>query len=159
MVDLRLTGARAGAAERAAVDRVLAGYQITASGSNGSGGPRARAEHFPDAGHAARARRHLLLPVLHAVQADVGWISPGAVNYVALRLSVPPAEVYGVATFYAMFATEPRAPRVVHVCDDIACGARGGERLAERLSAELGGEGSGQEVCWVRSPCLGLCER
>ena len=58
------------------------------------------------AGAAARERRHLLLPVLHAVQERVGWISGGAVNYVAERLAVPPAEIYGVATFYAC---SPRA--------------------------------------------------
>ncbi|HZZ47046.1 MAG TPA: NAD(P)H-dependent oxidoreductase subunit E [Pseudonocardia sp.] len=144
-MDLRLTQARASEAERAAVTRVL--------------GAETGSQHFTDAGHDARGRRHLLLPTLHAVQESVGWISPGALNYVALRLSVPPAEVYGVATFYAMFSTEPRAPRVVHVCDDIACGAAGGERIIGRLVSEIGPEGAGDEVCWVRSPCLGLCER
>ena len=49
-------------------------------------------------------RRHLLLPVLHAVQARIGWISPGALNYICQRLDVPPAEAYGVASFYAMFS-------------------------------------------------------
>ena len=38
-----------------------------------------------------------------------GWISPGALNYIARRLTVPPADVYGVATFYALFSLEPRA--------------------------------------------------
>jgi NADH-quinone oxidoreductase subunit F len=161
-VDLRLTQARANDAERAAVDRVVS--VALSGGGNGATRDDApagslRSEHFADAGHAARGRRHLVLPALHAVQEDIGWISPGALNYVSLRLSVPPADVYGVATFYAMFSTEPRAPRVVHVCDDVVCGQRGGERLTERLAAELGHEGHGDEVCWVRSPCLGLCER
>jgi NADH-quinone oxidoreductase subunit F len=166
-VDLRLTQARADDAERRAVDRIVDPALDAVAPSNGTkradGVSGLRDEHFSDAGHAARGRRHLLLPALHAVQEDIGWISPGALNYVSLRLSVPPAEAYGVATFYAMFSTEQRAPRVVHVCDDVVCGRRGGERLTERLSAEigpeLGTEGSGDEVCWVRSPCLGLCER
>ena len=161
-MDLRLTQARANDAERAAVDRVVSAALGGGGSSGGSGSPGGgglRDEHFADAGHAARGRRHLVLPTLHAVQEDIGWISPGALNYVSLRLSVPPADVYGVATFYAMFSTEPRAPRVVHVCDDVVCGQRGGERLTERLTAELGAEGSGDDVCWVRSPCLGLCER
>ncbi|MFC5141069.1 NAD(P)H-dependent oxidoreductase subunit E [Actinomycetospora rhizophila] len=111
------------------------------------------------AGHDARARRHLLLPVLHAVHDAVGWISEGALNHVARTLSVPPAEIYGVATFYAMFSVEPRAPHVVHVCDDVACGPYGGEEIIETLTGELGAEGAGDDVCWVRSPCLGLCER
>nr|MBA2310059.1 NAD(P)H-dependent oxidoreductase subunit E [Pseudonocardiales bacterium] len=125
-MDLRLTQARANESERAAVDAVLG---APAAGSD---------DHFADAGHAARGRRHLLLPALHAVQESIGWISEGALNHIAQRLSVPPAEIYGVATFYAMFATEPRAPRVVHVCDDIACGPAGGEAMIERLTAELG---------------------
>jgi NADH-quinone oxidoreductase subunit F len=115
--------------------------------------------YFADSGHAARGRRHLLLPALHAVMEEAGWISPGALNHIARVLSVPPADVYGVATFYAMFAVEQRAPHVVHVCDDIACGPQGGEEIAARLTDELGPEGKGDEACWVRSPCLGLCER
>ena len=51
-------------------------------------------------------RRDLLLPVLHALQAGVGWISEGGLNYVCERLQVPPAEAYGVATFYAMFSVD-----------------------------------------------------
>ena len=68
----------------------------------------------------ARGRRHLLLPALHAVQERIGWISAGAVNYIGERLSVAPADIYGVATFYDLFSTRPRDPTVVHVCDDIA---------------------------------------
>ncbi|MGD9986786.1 NAD(P)H-dependent oxidoreductase subunit E [Pseudonocardia sp.] len=149
-MDLRLSGAEATAEERAAVDALLDPLL----------GPRAADDRAgPDSGHEARGRRHLLLPVLHAVSDAVGHLSEGALNHVATRLSVPPADVYGVATFYAMFAVEPRAPRVVHVCDDVACGPAGGEDLAARLTAELGPAGTGEQACWVRSPCLGLCER
>ncbi len=144
-MDLRLSSAVPTAIERDAVDAAL-------SGMLGVSAPEA---HFTDAGHDARGRRHLLLPALHAVSGAVGWISEGALNHIARRLSVPPAEVYGVATFYAMLATEPRPPRVVHVCDDIVCGPAGGEAIATALTAELDTAGA----CWVRSPCLGLCER
>ena len=77
--------------------------------------------------------------------AEVGYLSLGALNHVARTLAVPPAEVYGVATFYAMFATEPRAPHVVHVCDDVACGPFGGEEIVAGLTEELGPEGEGKE--------------
>jgi NADH-quinone oxidoreductase subunit F len=143
-VDLHLSSAAPSADERAAVDAALdalLGEQ--------------RDEHFVDAGHDARGRRHLLLPALHAVSEAIGWISPGALNHVSRRLSVPPADAFGVATFYAMFAVEPRAPRVVHVCDDVACGPFGGEEILARLDGELDPE----QVAVVRSPCLGLCER
>ena len=85
-------------------------------------------------GHDARDDRHLLLPALHALQASVGWISPGGMNYVCERLTVPPAEAYGVATFYAMFSVEERPATVVHVCDDVVCRRRGARRR-ERAAA------------------------
>ena len=55
----------------------------------------------------------------------VGWISEGALNYICERLSVPPADAYGVVTFYALLSTVPRPRRVLHVCDDIACRCKG----------------------------------
>jgi NADH-quinone oxidoreductase subunit F len=152
-VDLHLSDAEASAAEKEAVAAVLREH------ARQTGDEVREHAYFADSGHAARGRRHLLLPALHAVMDARGWISAGALNHVARVLSVPPADVYGVATFYAMFAVEPRAPQVVHVCDDIACGAAGGEQIAARLADELGPEGSGAGACWVRSPCLGLCER
>lgn len=107
-------------------------------------------------------RRDLLLPVLHAIQSGIGWISPGALNYVAVRMNLPPAEIYGVASFYAMFSLAPRAPIVANVCDDIACMTRGAEALCAELENAIGPPGSsGPQNCvtWQRIPCLGLCER
>jgi NADH-quinone oxidoreductase subunit F len=126
-LDLHLTGDQATLDEKAAVDGEL---RLSSS-------------------------RDMLLPVLHAVQARMGWISPGALNYVAVRLDVAPAEVYGVASFYSMFALKPRPAVVAHVCDDIGCLVRGAEKLCSEMEGKLGPEGG----AWVRSPCLGLCER
>lgn len=69
---------------------------------------------------------------------------------------MPPAEAYGVATFYAMFSVRPRPATVLHVCTDLACTAAGAQRLCEGVEARLG-PGSGVSV--ERAPCLGLCER
>ena len=104
-------------------------------------------------------RRDLLLPAFHAVMDAVGWISRGALSYVCEALHVPPAEAYGVATFYALFSVNPRAPRIAHVCDDVACAAFGGEDLCAQMEERLGPQGAGEEVTWTRSPCLGMCER
>jgi NADH-quinone oxidoreductase subunit F len=114
---------------------------------------RSRAASLAEAGWATR---HQLLPVLHALQARAGWISPGGLRYACERLTVPPAEAYGVATFYAMFSTEERPARVVHVCDDIACRVAGAVNLIGDLERELGPERENQ---LLRSPCLGMCER
>jgi NADH-quinone oxidoreductase subunit F len=105
---------------------------------------------------AARAERHRLLPCLHAVQQRFGYITPGALGYLSERLHVPPAEAYGVASFYALFALAPRAPTVAHVCDDVVCKAAGADALCDAL----GPAGAARDgVEWHRSPCLGLCEK
>ena len=143
-MDLHFTADVATATERAAVDVALERERGGVTGAE------------------ARARRHLLLPVLHAVQDRIGWISAGALNYVGERLDVAPAEVYGVATFYALFSTAPRAPRVIHVCDDIACICAGAAALCARLESVFGPPGEffhDATTTWLRSPCLGLCDR
>jgi NADH-quinone oxidoreductase subunit F len=154
-VDLHLTVDQATIAEKAAVDSVLGPPE-----SGWEGGPRSQLNSRTSFG--ISIRRDLLLPVLHSIQARAGWISPGAQNYVALRMNLPPAEIYGVASFYAMFSLSPRPPIVAHICDDIACLARGTGALCEELEKKLGGAGSPDvqnRATWLRSPCLGLCER
>jgi NADH-quinone oxidoreductase subunit F len=101
-------------------------------------------------GHDARQQRHLLLPALAAVQSELGWVSPGALNEICRRLLVPPAEAYGVATFYALISTEERPPLVAHVCDDIACRQSGGNEILSVL---------GDRGDVITSPCLGQCDQ
>jgi NADH-quinone oxidoreductase subunit F len=97
------------------------------------------------------------LPALHAVHDATGWISRGAVDEIARRLDVAPADVYGVASFYGLFSLEERPPRVAHVCIDLACLMAGADRLVARLGpAPAAGDGP---ATWLESPCLGLCER
>ena len=157
-MDLHVIGPLASPAERAAVDAVLGPPE-----SGWVGGARRPSIDGRSArgGHALRSQRALLLPALHAVQDRIGWISQPALNYISRRLAVPPAEAYGVATFYALYATAPRAPLVAHVCDDIACRVAGAERICDDLGRVLGPEGAPARdgrVSWLRSPCLGLCD-
>jgi NADH-quinone oxidoreductase subunit F len=156
-MDLRLTAGEPTAAERDAVDAVLG-----PPGSSWEGGDRGEDSQVARGGHAERAQRHLLLPVLHEVQGTIGWISPQALGYVCRRLTIPPAEAYGVASFYALFGLEPRPPVVAHVCTDIACMCRGGDELVADLERTVGPAGqhpSNGTSIWMESPCLGLCER
>jgi NADH-quinone oxidoreductase subunit F len=97
-------------------------------------------------GRSLRARRHLLLPTLHAVNDRVGWISPAAIDHIAERLDVSPAEIYGVVTFYGLFSTEERPERQVHACVDLVCRSRGvsEDHLPDGVHP---------------SPCLGMCEQ
>ena len=80
------------AEERAAVDAVLG--KPTTGWDGGE-----RVERDLRVARAPEDQRTLLLPVLHALQTRAGWISEGGLNYACERLSVPPAEAYGVATF------------------------------------------------------------
>ena len=97
-------------------------------------------------GQQLRDRRPELLAVLHAVNDRVGWISPGAVNEISNRTDVAPAEVFAVASFYALFPLTESDQRRVHVCVDAACRAAGSTEAAVPRGAHA-------------SPCLGACER
>jgi NADH-quinone oxidoreductase subunit F len=125
--DLRLLNAEPSEAERSAIDAVL-------GAGTDANGRTARDD---------RTKRHLLLPALRAAQLRVGWVSEGALGYASRRLAVPPAEAYGVASFYALIALEERPADVTHVCTDLSCMLKG-------ASVPDGAH---------PSPCLGLCER
>ncbi len=162
-MDLHVVGPVATPDERAAIDAVLDPAVGPALGG-WDGGVRDTAldGHVARGGHEARARRDLLLPALEAAAACAGWVSRGALNHISKRLSIPPAEAYGVASFYTLLPTTPRPPVVAHVCDDIACRLAGSERICDELAAAIGPAGAaddGADATWLRSPCLGQCER
>jgi len=144
-VDIKTSGGPPTDAEIAAVDGVLG-----PPASLWEGGQRTPADdHLARGGHATRSRRDLLLPVLHALQDEVGWVSRGGLEYACRRLNVPPAEAYGVATFYDRFALDEQPPLTVTVCDDIVCKGHGGDDLIRKLG----------DAVVRRSSCLGLCDR
>lgn len=151
-VDLHFGTAEPTDDERAAVDELLG-----PPASFWEGGERSEADlRWSRGGRTARARRDLLLPGLHALNDRVGWISEGALAYLCRRLTVPPAQAYGVATFYDHFSVRPRPATVLRVCTDLACTAAGSTELCAGIEARLGPDsGVGIE----RGACLGLCER
>jgi len=150
-VDIRTTGGPPTAEETAAVDSVLGDPT-----SLWEGGERRPADdHIAFGGRSARSQRPLLLPVLHAIQDRIGWVSRGALEYACRRLAIPPAEAYGVVSFYGRFALDERPALVLHVCDDIACKCAGADALCAELEKSEGPPGH----TWHRSPCLGLCDR
>ncbi|MFE3602546.1 NADH-ubiquinone oxidoreductase-F iron-sulfur binding region domain-containing protein [Streptomyces sp. NPDC059142] len=165
-MDLRFGDSKPTDEERAAVDALLGPPDSAWRGADDRTDTDLR---WARGGREARERRDLLLPGLHAVNDRIGWISGGALDYLCRRLTVPPAEAYGVATFYAMFAVRPRPAKVLHVCTDLACASRGAPGLRAALEERLGpagtptgapaGSGPGDGLVWQPSPCLGLCER
>lgn len=107
------------------------------------------------------ATRGALLPLLHDLQAELGWVSDAAVAAVAHALNLSRAEVHGVVTFYHDFRRTPPPRHIVKLCRAEACQARGGRAVEAALAGRLGvtlDEPRGDGAVAVESVyCLGLC--
>jgi len=107
--------------------------------------------------------RGALLPVLHYLQQDKGYLSENDLCAVAEALNIPPVEVFGTATFYALFHTEPTGANVILACNNISCHLRGAEMPLARLQKELGiapGQTTGdKKFTLYETSCLGACDR
>jgi NADH-quinone oxidoreductase subunit F len=156
-VDLRFSDAEPTDTERAVVDAVLGPPDSSWVG----GLERTSVDRrVASTGRTLRGRRDELLPAFDAVQSQIGWISEGALMYICRRLGVPPAEAYGVATFYALLAVTEQPPRVLHVCDDVGCRGFGATGLIAGLEERFGAEHDVVDgAAWKRSPCIGQCDR
>jgi formate dehydrogenase subunit gamma len=110
---------------------------------------------------ALQAMDGALMPILHALQAEFGYVDPAAEPLVAEVLNITRAEVHGVVTFYRDFRRAPSAAHHLALCRAEACQAAGGEALATRAEARLGiasGETTPDgEVTLEAVYCLGLC--
>ena len=83
-------------------------------------------------------RRAALLPVLHLVQDELGWLTEPSMAYVGFRLDVPPVRVREVATFYTMYRLKPMGAHVLGVCNSVSCWAMGSEQILKRCEERLG---------------------
>ena len=83
-------------------------------------------------------RRAALLPVLHLVQDELGWLTEPAMAYVGFRLDIPPVRVREVATFYTMYRLKPMGRHVIGVCNSVSCWAMGSEEILKGCEERLG---------------------
>jgi formate dehydrogenase subunit gamma len=108
-----------------------------------------------------RAMPGALLPILHALQEEFGYIDREAEPLIADILNLSRAEVHGVATFYHDFRHQPAGRQRLKLCRAESCQARGSDALAARAEARLGvsfGETSADgRVTLEPVYCLGLC--
>lgn len=106
-------------------------------------------------------QRGALLPLLHALQAEFGYIDDALVPHVAEALNLSRADVHGVVTFYHDFRRRPAGRHIVRLCRAESCQARGGaaiERAAvDRLGVAMGTTSSDGRVSLEPVYCLGLC--
>lgn len=79
-----------------------------------------------------------LIPILQQVQKTYGYLPEEVLTFVATSLDLPPARVFGVATFYAHFTLEPKGRFVFRLCDGTACHVKGSEDILEALRERLG---------------------
>jgi len=82
--------------------------------------------------------RSALLPLLHLVQAEDGYLTGAGIGFCARQLDLTPAEVTAVATFYSMYRRTPTGEYLVGVCTNTLCAVMGGDAILEVLEAELG---------------------
>ena len=102
-----------------------------------------------------------LLPILHLVQAEYGWVSSPAMDKVAEYLDIQPIEVYEVATFYTMYFLRPQGKYVLEVCRTGPCGIVGAEKIMDHIEEKLGvkeGEVTPDGLfSWRGVECLAAC--
>lgn len=103
----------------------------------------------------------VLLPLLHRVQDEAGYLSPDAIEYVAQRMDLSPARIREVASFYTMFRLNKKGQFVLQVCHNISCYLRGSDQIIEHLKNKLGikeGETSADGLFTLeRAECLASC--
>jgi NADH-quinone oxidoreductase subunit E len=106
--------------------------------------------------------RSALLPMLHLVQSEDGYVSPEGVRFCAEELGLTKAEVGAVATFYTMYKRRPAGEYLVSVCTNTLCDVLGGEQIYAALSEHLG-VGHDQttadgRITLEHAECLAACD-
>jgi formate dehydrogenase subunit gamma len=106
-------------------------------------------------------REGALLPILHDVQAAVGFVPEPAIKFLAHALNITRAEVHGVVTFYHDFRRERAGRHVLKLCRAEACQSMDGEALARRMldrfGLDWGGTTPDGRLTIEATYCLGLC--
>lgn len=112
--------------------------------------------HYPE-----EHRKSALLPIMHLVQKEYGWMSPNAMDKIAEYLDIKPIEVYEVATFYTMFHLSPKGKYVLDVCRTGPCCLVGAEKIMQHIEDTLGiKEGEVTEdglFSWRGVECIAAC--
>jgi NADH-quinone oxidoreductase E subunit len=103
-----------------------------------------------------------ILPVLHLVQREWGYVSLEGLKYVAQLLGMPAARAAGVMSFYPMFHKAPVGRHVIQVCSTLSCALCGAEEvveyLKEKLKIEVGETTEDGRFTLEKSECIAACE-
>lgn len=103
----------------------------------------------------------VLIPVLEEIQELIGYLPKSVQRRVAVGLSIPFSEVYGVVTFYSFFTMVPRGRHTIRCCLGTACYVRGGsknqEKVSQLLRVESGETTEDRRFSLETVRCLGAC--
>lgn len=106
-------------------------------------------------------QKSALLPILHLVQAEYGWVSTPAMDKVAAYLDLEAIEVYEVATFYTMYFLRPQGKFALEICRTGPCCLVGAEKIMDYIEQKLGvkeGEVTPDGLfSWRGVECLAAC--
>lgn len=83
-------------------------------------------------------KKEMLIKILLEVQKEYRHIPREVVNYIGVALGIPPAKIYGVATFYAQFSLKPKGEYTILICDGTACHMEGSMSLVKAIEEEVG---------------------
>ena len=102
-----------------------------------------------------------LITILQKTQDALGYLPRGAIEYIARRTGIPPAQIYGVATFYTQFRLRPIGRYQLMICMGTACHVNGAGEIVEAVSEKLGvadGETTEDGLFTLSIvACLGCC--
>ncbi len=79
-----------------------------------------------------------LIEILHKAQGIFGYLPRDVQLFIARKLGIPGAEVFGVVSFYSYFTTKPRGKHTISVCMGTACYVRGADKILEKMKEKLG---------------------
>jgi NADH-quinone oxidoreductase subunit E len=103
----------------------------------------------------------LVLPCLHRIQQDRGWVAEEDIEGLVAWLGVPRIQIDEVLSFYTLFRRAPDGRHQVHVCRNLSCSMHGAERLLEHVQKRLGvppGHTTPDGRCTFGTvECLGSC--
>ena len=102
-----------------------------------------------------------LIPALHKVQDDLGWLPVQAMDWLADRLELPRVRVYGVTSYYTMFRRQATGKHRIEICTNLSCSLMGAEHLVDHFYEKLGirpGETTSDgRITLQEVECLGSC--
>ncbi len=108
-----------------------------------------------------RGKKGVTIPLLADVQKELGYVAEEAVGYLAEKADIPAAELFGVATFYAMFRMQPEGKYVVRVCRGTACHVQGSALIGDQIQRHFkikDGETTSDGIFTLQYvACLGCC--